>query len=66
MQQDDYYLCVCVAREQCEQLGRRVNDFLVEADCEECSVAHYHAGLGQSDRSRIQQQWQDGPCLVFV
>lgn len=48
------------SRDQCEKLARKINDNLIEEGCEECSVAHYHAGLSQTDRSRIQQQWQDG------
>eukprot|EP00892_Ulva_mutabilis_P005334 jgi/Ulvmu1/3172/UM015_0213.1 len=53
-------------RDQCQSLAKKVNDCIAETGTEECSVAHYHAGLSQHDRTRTQQHWQDGTIAAVI
>lgn len=55
-------------RNDCEKLASALNSQLCEGDLEakDWAVAYYHAGLGQSDRSRVQKQWQEGSIVAVV
>ena len=57
-----------VCRNDCERLAQEINAHLCSGHLEQhdWSVAHYHAGLGQSDRARIQKQWQEGSIVAVV
>jgi superfamily II DNA helicase RecQ len=52
-----------MCRDQCEGVAKAINSCFCDSDTD-VEVAHYHAGLGQSDRDRIQQQWSDGGIVV--
>jgi ATP-dependent helicase YprA (DUF1998 family) len=56
------------SREQCEKVSRLINEQLCEEpyEVEGWSVGYYHAGLGQSERERVQRQWQSGDLVAVV
>ena len=57
-----------LCRDDCEKLAAAINACLCEGHLEarDWSVAYYHAGLGQSDRARVQRQWHEGTIVAVV
>jgi Helicase conserved C-terminal domain len=55
-------------RADCEKLESEINAHLCAGALEarDWSVAYYHAGLGQSDRERVQRQWVEGDIVAVV
>lgn len=64
MQYEDPAPC----RNDCEQLASALNSALRvgHLEAKDWSVACYHAGLGQSDRDRVQRNWHEGSIVAVV
>ncbi|KAI0303432.1 hypothetical protein B0F90DRAFT_1710972 [Multifurca ochricompacta] len=49
----------CIARIKTEEVAKKLKAHGLNA-------RHFHAGLNDGDRKRIQQQWQNGECNIIV
>jgi superfamily II DNA helicase RecQ len=49
----------CIARAKTEEVAKRLSDQGLKA-------RHFHAGLCEEDKKRIQQQWQINDCKIIV
>ena len=49
----------CNARARTEDVAKRLSDQGLKA-------RHFHAGLCDGDKKRIQQQWQNNECNIIV
>jgi superfamily II DNA helicase RecQ len=49
----------CNARAKTEEVAKRLSE-------QGLMTRHFHAGLNDGDKKRIQQQWQVGSCKIIV
>lgn len=63
MLQQDYAnqsgIVYCFSRKECKKLSKLLSEHGVSAKA-------YHAGLDDSERRRVQQEWMEGDLLVVV
>lgn len=49
----------CSTRAKTEEVAMRLRQ-------QDFQARHFHAGVGDADKKRIQQQWQDDECKIIV
>ncbi|KAI0253927.1 P-loop containing nucleoside triphosphate hydrolase protein [Lactifluus subvellereus] len=49
----------CISRNKTEEVAMRLK-------AQHLNARHFHAGLADADRKRIQQLWQNGDCKIIV
>jgi superfamily II DNA helicase RecQ len=49
----------CIARNKTEEVAMRLR-------AQHLDARHFHAGLADADKKRIQQSWQNGDCKIIV
>jgi len=49
----------CLARVKTEEVARRLR-------IQNIMAKHFHAGLADADKKRIQQEWRNGECKIIV
>jgi len=57
---DDTGIIYCIARAKTEDVAMKLRSQGLT------QTRHFHAGLDDEDKKRIQQQWQDGDCKIIV
>lgn len=49
----------CLSRDKCERVAAKLR-------AKGLSAKHFHAGMEQADKERVQTEWQNGQCLIIV
>ena len=55
----DTGIIYCLSRNKCEELSRKLNNGGLHTN-------YYHAGLGNAERQRIQDEWKKGKVKIII
>lgn len=56
----DTGIVYCTARERCEEVAKMLREKY------NLNARHYHAGVGDGDKIRVQEKWRSGEVQIIV